>query len=128
MHLLTLLRAEKLQIQGRIDYSIDKSHANDAAVITGLALKSESLNIYDWTIKPMRRKSKAQVESVLGFKHRDLIRYTKKNGDVYIGYITALYPDKKQINLTTIQGKILKRYGLKSCDLIWRFNKIYYLK
>ena len=112
----------------RIDYSIDKSHANDATVITGLALKPESLNIYDWTIKPMRRKSKAQVESVLGFKHRDLIRYTKKNGDVYIGYITALYPDKKQINLTTIQGKILKRYGLKSCDLIWRFNKIYYLK
>lgn len=112
----------------RIDYGIEKSHANDATVITGLRLKSKDLNIYDWTIKPMRRKSKAQVDSVLGFKHRDLIRYTKKNGEHYLGYITALYPDKKQVNITTVKGKILKRYGLKSCDLIWRFNKIYYLK
>ena len=76
----------------------------------------------------MRRKSKAQVESILGFKHRDLIKYTKKNGEQYIGYITALYPNKNQVNITTVDGKILKRYGLKSCKLIWRFNKIYYLK
>ena len=112
----------------KIDYSIEKSHSNDTVVISGLLLKSESLNIIDWIIKPMRRKSKAQVESILGFKHRDLIKYTKKNGEQYIGYITALYPNKNQVNITTVDGKILKRYGLKSCKLIWRFNKIYYLK
>ena len=112
----------------RIDYSIDKTHSNDAILIAGLSLESIKVDILDWTIKPMRRKNKAQVESVLGFKHRDLIKYTKKDGEHYIGYITALYPKKNQVNITTVDGKILKRYGLKSCKLIWRFNKIYYLK
>ena len=112
----------------RVDYNIEKTHANDAIVITGLPLESSKVDILDWTIKPMRRKNKAQVESVLGFKHRDLIKYTKKDGGQYIGYITALYPKKNQVNITTVDGKILKRYGLKSCKLIWRFNKIYYLK
>lgn len=112
----------------RIDYSIEKSHTNDAIVIAGLSLESTKVDILDWTIKPMRRKNKAQVESVLGFKHRDLIKYTKRDGGQYIGYITALYPKKNQVNITTVDGKILKRYGLKSCKLIWRFNKIYYLK
>lgn len=112
----------------RIDYSIKKSHSNDAIVITGLSLESIKVDILDWTIKPMRRKNKAQIESVLGFKHRDLIKYTKRDGGQYIGYITALYPKKNQVNITTIDGKILKRYGLKNCKLIWRFNKIYYLK
>lgn len=112
----------------RIDYNIEKSHSNDAIVIANLPLKSESVDILDWTIKPMRRKNKAQTESVLGFKHRDLIKYTKRDETQYIGYITALYPKKNQVNITTVDGKILKRYGLKSCELIWRFNKIYYLK
>jgi len=74
----------------------------------------------------MRRKSKAKIEQLNGFKRRDLIKYTKKNGDSYIGYITAMYPEKKQCNITTTEGKILKRYGIKSCNLLWRFNKIYW--
>jgi hypothetical protein len=109
----------------RIDWSIEKSHSNDAIVICGLEISSDSCNIKDWIIKPMRKKSKANIEQVNGFKHRDLIKYTKKNGERYIGYITALYLDKKQCNITTTDGKILKRYGVKSLKLIWRFNKIY---
>ena len=112
----------------RIDYGIEKTHSNDAIVIAGLPLKSVKIDISDWVIKPMRRKNKAKIESVLGFKHRDLIKYTKRDGEQYIGYITALYPKKNQVNITTIDGKILKRYGLKGCELIWRFNKIYFLK
>jgi hypothetical protein len=77
-------------------------------------------------IKPMRRKSKAKIEQLNGFKHRDLIKYTKKNGNSYIGYITAMYAEKKQCNITTTEGKILKRYGIKSCNLLWRFNKIFW--
>ena len=110
----------------RIDLDIDKSHSNDALVITDLIVNSELCDIKDWIIKPMRKKSKANVEEVLGFKHRDLIKYTKKNGESYTGYITALYPKKKQCNITTIENKILKRYGIKSCKLLWRFNKIYW--
>ena len=111
----------------RIDWSLDKTHSNDAIVITDLVTSSEDCNIKDWIIKPMRIKSNSKSEDVDSFKHRDLIKYTKKNGESYIGYITAMYPEKKQCNITTTDGKILKRYGLKSLKLIWRFNKIYWL-
>ena len=110
----------------RIDWEVDKSHSNDAIVITDLMIHKKDYNIKDRVIKPMRRKSKSKVEEVCGFKHRDLIKYTKKNGESYIGYITALYPEKKQCNITTLDEQILKRYGIKSLKLIWRFNKIYW--
>ena len=110
----------------RIDWDVDKSHSNDAIVITDLMVHKKDYNIKDMVIKPMRSKSKSKVEEVCGFKHRDLIKYTKKNGESYIGYITALYPEKKQCNITTLDKQILKRYGIKSLKLIWRFNKIYW--
>ncbi len=110
----------------RIDWNIDKTHSNDALVASDLIINNELCNIKDYIIKPMRRKSKAKTYECLGFKHRDLIKYTKKNGESYIGYITALYSEKKQCNITTLENKILKRYGIKPCKLLWRFNKIYW--
>lgn len=109
----------------RIDWDIEKSHSNDAVVICGL--KVGEVNVKEWIIKLMRRKSKAKVDEADGFRHRDLIEYKKKNGEKYIGWVTAMYPEKKQCNLTTLDGKVLKRYGVKSCRLLWRFNKIYWL-
>ncbi|WP_461613949.1 RNA-guided endonuclease IscB [Clostridium sp. Marseille-QA1073] len=110
----------------RIDWNIYKTHSNDAICITDLEVNMNECNIKDWIIKPMRRKSKANIAELNGFKHRDLIKYTKKNGEYYIGYITALYSNKNQCNITTMENKILKRYGIKSCKLLWRFNKIYW--
>lgn len=110
----------------RIDWNIEKTHSNDALVISDLQIYPEQTDLKDWVIKPMRRKSKAKIEEVNGFKHRDYICYTKKNGVKYEGYITALYPDKKQCNFTTTNGKVLKRYGLKSMKLLWRYNKVYW--
>lgn len=110
----------------RIDWDIEKTHANDALVITHLEVSNNLCDIKDWTIKPMRRKSKSRIDEVDGFRHRDYVCYTKRNGETYIGYITGLYPGKNQGNLTTTDGKVLKRYGLKSMNLLWRFNKIYW--
>jgi 5-methylcytosine-specific restriction endonuclease McrA len=110
----------------RIDWNIDKTHVNDAIVISDLKIYPKQCEMKDWIIKPMRRKSKAKAKEVSGFKHRDFVCYTKKNGEKYIGYITALYPKKKECNLTTTDGKVLKRYGLKSMKLLWSFNKIYW--
>ena len=109
----------------RIDWDIKKSHSNDAIVISGL--EPDTCDTKDWIIKPMRRQNKAKVEQVEWFKHRDLVKYIKKSGEKYIGWITAMYPEKKQVNITTIDGKILKRYGIKSLNLLWRFDKIYWL-
>lgn len=111
----------------RIDWGIEKSHSNDAIVICGLKVNSNDINIKDWVIKPMRRQFKGSVDEVCGFKHRDVVRYTKRDGSYYDGYITALYPVKNQFNLTDFNGKIYKRYGLKNASLLWRFNKIYYI-
>lgn len=111
----------------RIDWNIEKTHSNDAIVIINLMINSEDCNIRDWIIKPMRRKSKAKTKGINCFIHRDLIKYIKKNGENYIGYITAIYPEKKVVNITTLDGRILKKYGINRCQLMWRFNKVYWL-
>jgi hypothetical protein len=110
----------------RIDWGIDKSHANDGIVICHLKVKPEQCELKNWTIKTMRKRSSKNVESVNGFHHRDFVKYTKRNGETYLAYITAFYPKKNQCNMTTIEGKILKRYGLSRLSLIWRFSKIYW--
>jgi hypothetical protein len=111
----------------RIDWEIDKSHANDGIVICNLKVKPEQCELKNWTIKTMRKRSSKKIESANGFHHRDFVKYTKRNGETYLAYITAIYPKKNQCNMTTIDGKILKRYGLSRLSLIWRFSKIYWL-
>jgi hypothetical protein len=111
----------------RINWGLDKTHANDAIVICNSKVNPEQCELVHWTIKPMRKRSNKLIESVDGFNHRDLVKYTKRNGEAYFSYITSLYPDKKQCNMTTLGGKILKRYGLSRLTLLWRFNKIYWL-
>jgi len=108
----------------RIDWDIEKSHSNDAIVITGL--KPNTYNIKDWVIKPMRRQSKAKTDNVLGIKHRDLVSYTFKNGEKHVGYVTALYPELNALNLQS-PTKHCKKVNAKKCKLLWKYNKIYWL-
>jgi len=110
----------------RIDWGIEKSHSNDAIVICGKWCNKKEYKIKEWLIRPMRRQSKNKVKELNGFKHRDLIKYVKKNGESYIGYITAMYLINKEVNIVTMNKKTLKRYGINRCKLIWRFNKIYW--
>ncbi|MBO1005328.1 RNA-guided endonuclease IscB [Pseudogracilibacillus auburnensis] len=110
----------------RIDWGIEKSHSHDAIVISNLPVRVEQCKIKDFIIKPMRRKRKNKIDELNGFKHRDFIRYTKRNGDTYEGYITVLNPIRKTFDMKTLNGKILKKYGIKSATLLWRFNRIYW--
>lgn len=109
----------------RINWSIEKSHSNDAIVITGL--KPDNVNIKDWTIKPMRRQSKAKTDNVLGIKHRDLVSYTYKNSEVHTGYVTALYPELNALNFQS-KTKHCKKVNAKKCKLLWKYSKIYWLE
>ncbi|MBU3142860.1 RNA-guided endonuclease IscB [Clostridium sp. CF012] len=112
----------------RIDWNIEKSHSNDALVVCGTEIKTKDINIKDWHIKPLRKKSKGDIDKIVdGFKLRDYVKYTKRNGLCYIGYITAIYPEKKQFNMTTKDNIVLKRYGLKSLNLISRPNSIRFI-
>ena len=108
----------------RIDWGIEKTHSNDAICITDLEVNSELCNIKDWVIKPMRKKSKAENTNDK-FKHRDYVKYTKRNGETYMGYITTI-KSNGNINFATKEGKVFRNYGTKSLKLIWRFNNIYW--
>ena len=108
----------------RIDWNIIKSHSNDAICITDL--QPDSCDVKEWTIKPMRRQSKAKTDSVLGIKHRDLVKYTFKNGETHIGYVTALYPELNALNFQS-PTKHCKKVNARKCKLLWKYNKIYWL-
>lgn len=108
----------------RIDWGIDKSHSNDAICITDLEL--DTVDIKEWTIKPMRRQSKAKTDNVLGIKHRDLVVYTFKNGETHRGYVTALYPELNALNFQS-STKHCKKVNAKKCKLLWKYSKIYWL-
>lgn len=108
----------------RIDWSIDKSHSNDAICITDL--QPDTCNIKEWIIKPMRRQSKAKTDNVLGIKHRDLVSYMFRNGETHIGYVTALYPELNALNFQS-PTKHCKKVNAKKCRLLWKYNKIYWL-
>lgn len=108
----------------RVDWNIEKSHSNDAICITDL--KPDNTNVKEWTIKPMRRQSKAKTDNVLGIKHRDLVEYTFKNGETHRGYVTALYPKLNVLNFQS-PTKHCKKVNAKKCKLLWKYSKIYWL-
>ena len=109
----------------REDWNITKTHANDAICIADL--EPENIDVEAWIIKPMRRKSKARVNEACGFHHRDYVIYTYRNGKTCMGYVTAMYPDKKQLNFQS-PTKHYKRVSARRARLLWRFNKIYWFK
>ena len=108
----------------RIDWNIEKTHSNDAICIT--ELKPDTTDIKDWIIKAMRRQSKAKTDNVLGIKHRDLVEYKYKNGEIHRGYVTALYPEIKALNFQS-PTKHCKKVNARKCKLLWKYNKIYWL-
>jgi 5-methylcytosine-specific restriction endonuclease McrA len=108
----------------RIDWGIEKSHPNDAVCITDL--EPDTTDIKEWTIKPMRRQSKAKTDNVLGIRHRDLVEYTFKNGETHKGYVTALYPGLNALNFQS-PAKHCKKVNARKCRLLWKYSKIYWL-
>ena len=107
----------------RIDWEIEKTHANDAICITNL--RPCSCKVKEWAIKPMRRQSKAKTNSLMGFKHRDFVEYTDRNGETYRGYITALSLKQQVLKFQSRTKTCMA--NVKKCKLLWRYSKIYWL-
>ena len=108
----------------RIDWCVEKSHSNDAVCITGLT--PNSMNVFDWKLKPIRKRSKATISEYRGFKHRDLIQYAPKNKTPVVGYVIAITP---KVNTLSFQGptKAHTKVRINSCSLLWRFTNIIWL-
>lgn len=109
----------------RLDWGIEKSHSNDAVCITGL--RPDTVDISEWIMKPMRRKSKAKTEQVLGIRHHDYVEYTYRNGETYRGYVRALYPKLNTLSFQS-QTKRCDKVNARKCKVLWKFNKIYWFK
>ena len=107
----------------RIDWAIEKSHSNDALVMTDVKIAQPTIDEVE--IKPFRRKRKGKHKEVCGFTYRDIAAYTDRKAITYVGYITALYPDKKQVNIQA-KEKHLKRVNALKTKLIWRFKGLYF--
>lgn len=112
----------------RIDWDIQKSHTNDAIVITDLTPNKDT-EIDEYTIKPIRRQSKALYSNIGGIKHRDVVSYTYKNGTNHIGYVTALRPDKGKYGALNFQSteKHCKSVNVNKVKLLWSFTNIYWI-
>jgi hypothetical protein len=106
----------------RIDWGVEKSHANDAAVMTGLI--PSKLAQKDWWIRPKRKRRKMKnTERVCGFQHGDIAKYTDSKGVAWLGYVTAMYVDKAQINVQS-KTKHLKRVNAKKAIFVGKCPQI----
>ena len=112
----------------RIDWDIEKSHSNDAIVITGLKVNQDQCNIKDWIIKPKRRKSMVEQESKSKFKHGDIVQYINRKKETIVGKITAMRKSNSYCKIVNFKGSEFGPISPKSLKLIWRFNKIYFIE
>jgi len=72
----------------RIDWNIEKSHSNDGIVITGL--KPTKLDIYEYTVKPLRKKQKCKIDKELEIVQGDRVYYTLKYRKKIECYVNAI--------------------------------------
>lgn len=112
----------------RVDWSIPKSHTNDAIVICGLEVKQEDCKIKEYVIKPKRRKSSIEQESKTKFKHGDLVKYTNRKKETIIGRITAMLKSNGFCKIVDVESKSYEPISPNSLKIEWRFNKIYYIE
>ncbi|MCK8826688.1 HNH endonuclease, partial [Natroniella acetigena] len=104
----------------RIENNIDKSHSNDAICITSL-LPIDNVDIKEYIIRPLSKKSKAKIKELKRFKQR----YIKRDGTEYVGYITSLRIknnkyNSKVCNFKTFAGKTYRGYGFRNLKLLDR--------
>ena len=109
----------------RINWGIEKSHSNDAIVISGL--KPDTCDIKEWIIKPKRRKSMIQQESKTTFRHGDMVQYINRKGKTIVGKINAMLKSNGSCKIANFKNEIFGPISHKSLKLIWRFNKIYFV-
>ena len=112
----------------RIDWNIEKTHSNDAIVITGLKINQDNCNVQDWIIKPKRRKSMIEQESRNIFKHGDIVQYINRKKEIVVGKITSMRKSNGFCKIVNFNNKECGPISPKSIKLIWRFNKIYFIE
>lgn len=105
----------------RIDWNIEKTHANDAICITNVYC--DNINIYTYIIRPQRKKKiTKQDTSAFTIKHRDIVWCTRKGKSPEKCYVTAILENgthKGGYHLISLEtGKRIGPISIKSLKLI----------
>ena len=93
----------------RIDWEIEKSHSNDGVVITGL--KPESTELYEYTIKPLRKKRKCKIDKELEIVQGDRVYYTPKYRKKIECYVNAILQSGKMAGYYKLKDYKGNKYG-----------------
>lgn len=104
-------------------WEVNKTHSNDAIVITRLK-PNKGTKIGEYIITPQRRKRENIYDTVLNFRHRDLVKYTPKNKKSSKGYIIGIRKKRKALQVRVDKSTRLDGISAKSCTLLWRFTNI----
>lgn len=106
----------------RLDWGIEKAHANDAACITDVRCLPENLRTYTYIIKPQRKKSQTKQDtSKLAIKHRDLVWYTPRGREPVKCVVLAVLETGAcagKYKLKSLSGERFGPIGIKSLRLI----------
>lgn len=110
----------------RADYNIPKSHSNDALAIAGV--QHNFVNLRDWTVRPLRSKTKNVTTSKNDILHRDIVQFSSSRSTTsFTGWVTAISSDGKSCSVSGTDGKVYRKYSLNSMRLIWRFSRIQWI-
>lgn len=98
----------------RIDWGIEKTHSNDGIVITGL--RPDRLDLYEYTIKPLRKKRRCELNISLEIAHGDRVYYTPRGKSRVECYVTSIRKTGKLKGYYKIRDFNGNYYGPVSCS------------
>lgn len=106
----------------RIDWGIEKSHSNDALVITGL--NPITPLVYEWAIKPLRKKRKCKLDKSLGIVQGDRVWYTPRGKKKVECYVNAILQSGKMEGYYKLVSVLdsSKKYGPVKLSSLLKIN------
>jgi hypothetical protein len=93
----------------RIDWAIEKKHSNDAVCITGLM--PETVSVYEWTIKPLRKKRQTKIDGSKEIVQGDRVQYIRRKKTKILGYVVAILENGKCAGMYKLKDYTGKLYG-----------------
>ena len=89
----------------RIDWNITKTHSNDACCITGIEIDNYATLVYEYTIKPRRKRTQTiQNTSNLSIRHGDLVTYKPRGRNLVTCYVIAILESGYQKGKYKLKG------------------------
>jgi len=104
----------------RTDWGIEKSHSNDAVVIAGL--KACFVDVYEWVIKPLRKKRQTTIDKSKAIVQGDRVYYARRGKPKFLCYVTAILQNGVAAGSYKLKDYLGKMYGPVSVNSLVRVS------